>query len=416
MNFFRPAPNLIIENFNKTQPTPLDEIAELEQSIGNNLNKDIHISKDVINSFNLKNELNPEIWPNDKLNPKIKMKLLRIAKDFMEDLELPKELKLKDVTFLGSLANYNWSKFSDIDLHIVMDFDQFDAEPEILDNYFYAQKTIWNDEHNIEVFGYPVEISVQDSKVDMVATGVYSVLRDKWLIKPERENFKIDKASIKKKADALIYKLKDIRQAYQDNDNQAVIDKVTTLKDKIKNMRKTGLEKGGEFSIENLVFKTLRRTSFMEILDSFKAKAYDKLMSVVETLNEAVNTKGVIFIKGAKLEDGEQRLFAVQANNIADLKRKKTDNQQGQSASMANFARNQVYRVGLVDGKLKQLGVAWGTEAVMLNRLGLSKTSVALNNNKTPMHWDSLKFDNINQAIQAMGPTLQNIPNIRWVG
>jgi len=65
-----------------------------------------------------------------------------------------------------------------------------------------------------------------------------------------------------------------------------VVDKVKSLKDKIKKYRTAGLDKGGEFSIENLVFKVLRRTPFMDILDSYKAKAYDTLMSVTEIVNE----------------------------------------------------------------------------------------------------------------------------------
>ena len=111
-------------------------------------------------------------------------------------------------------------------------------------------------------------------------SAVYSVKNDKWILQPKREEFKVNKKVIKQKADRFINNLKDIKKDYEENKLQSVVDKVKILKDKIKNYRTSGLEDGGEYAIENLVFKTLRRTPFMDILDSYKAKAYDKLMSV----------------------------------------------------------------------------------------------------------------------------------------
>ena len=111
---------------------------------------------------------------------------------------------------------------------------------------------------------------------------------DKWILKPEHENFKLNKRVIKNKAEMFIERLKDIRDDYKAKDYQSVVDKVSALKDKIKKYRTAGLDNGGEFSLENLVFKVLRRTPFMDILDSYKAKAYDKLMSVKETIKESL--------------------------------------------------------------------------------------------------------------------------------
>lgn len=265
-------------------PRILDEIDALADTIDANMALDVKIPKDVLDSFKIKNALNQDIWPN-ALNPKVRAKLIRVALGFYKDLDLPKEAVIKDIIFTGSLANFNWSKFSDIDLHIVIDFKQFNSEPKFVEDYFYAQKSIWNQEHDIEIYGFPIEIYVQDVNAKLVATAVYSVLHDKWIKKPIRETFQLDKKLIKDKANSFIYQLRDIRQDYQDNQFQEVVNKVTRLKNKIKQMRNAGLEKGGEFSIENLIFKVLRRTPFMDILDSFKAKAYDTLMSVTETSN-----------------------------------------------------------------------------------------------------------------------------------
>jgi len=414
-------PKVILESQPPTTPKILDEIDAIADTLDANMGKEVTIPKDVLDSFKIKDSLNQDIWLNDKLNPKVRTKLLKIAMDFFKDLDLPTEVKIKDVIFTGSLANFNWSKYSDIDLHIVIDFNQFDADPKFVEEYFYAQKSIWNQEHDITVFNYPVELYVQDINAKLVATAVYSVAKDKWLKKPQRETFNLDKPAIKAKADSFIHKLRDIRQDYQDKQYQSVVDKVTRLKDKIKQMRNAGLEKGGEFSLENLVFKTLRRTPFLDILDSFKAKAYDSLMSVseggkIEELDEADNLwnqGGVLLIKGAKLDDGTQRLYVTAINNRLGLDRKKVDDTAGKAATMAVLG-NQIYRLSIVDGRLKAQGVAWNTEWSMLKALGIKGHSVAINNNKTPLHWETLKSNNIAQAINNNSQQILNLPGIKW--
>jgi hypothetical protein len=284
--------NVIVENYMApTMAQPIDEIDDIANSISDNIAKEVSIPNDVLNSFKIKDTLEPQIWQNEKLNATVKSKLMKIATDFYNGLKLPSEVKMKDVIFTGSLANYNWSKFSDVDLHIVLDFSQLEGGDQFKEDFFWAQKALWNQEHDITIFDYPVEIYAQDIKAKLVATAVYSVKFDKWVLKPEHENFKINKKVIKNKAEMFIERLKDIRDDYKSKDYQSVVDKVGALKDKIKKYRTAGLDNGGEFSLENLVFKVLRRTPFMDILDSYKAKAYDTLMSVEEVLKESILTK-----------------------------------------------------------------------------------------------------------------------------
>jgi hypothetical protein len=318
MKFFRVNPNTIKESIGQKTPIKqLDEIELIEASLDDNLGQEVKIPKDVLDSFKIKDTLNPKIWDDFKLNPKVHTQLIKIANEFIKELKLPKGFKLDDIIFTGSLANYNWSKFSDIDLHIVLDYKQFEGDPKMIEDFFYLQKTLWNDTHDMTVFDYPVELYAQDTNAKLVATAVYSVLKDKWIRKPVREDFKIDKESIKNKAQKFINKLKDIRDDYKKDDYQAVVDKVTKIKDKIKAMRKAGLEGGGEFSQENLVFKTLRRTPFMDVLDSFKVKAFDKLMSVMETINEV---KYLPYDDKAEIKAASAYPSLSQSSNRADIK------------------------------------------------------------------------------------------------
>lgn len=286
MQFIIKPSGFILENA-KPHPTKLDEYDSLYEVVEASLSQELTIPKDVMDSFRIKDTLNPEIWPKGKLDEKVKNQLMKIARAFMKDIGIPKGTKIKDIIFTGSLANYNWSRFSDIDLHIVLDLNKFTGNPQMIRDFFTAQKTLWNNQHDIKIKGYPVELYVQDTNEKLHATAIYSIARDKWIKKPIREKLRVDKQTIKNKAKQFISKLRNIRDAYKDHKYQQVIDDSTKLKDKIKQMRKAGLESGGEYSIENLVFKVLRRTAFMDLLSDLKAKAYDKLMTISEQdLNE----------------------------------------------------------------------------------------------------------------------------------
>ena len=144
MNFFRYKPSLLVENQQPVNPIQqLDEIDQLTSTIDSNLDKEIHIPKDVLDSFKIKDTLNPEIWNDKELNPKVRKQLLKIANDFIKNLDLPKPIVIKDIIFTGSLANYNWSKFSDIDLHIITDFKQLESDPKLTKDFFLAQKNLY---------------------------------------------------------------------------------------------------------------------------------------------------------------------------------------------------------------------------------------------------------------------------------
>jgi len=280
-----PNPKTILENQAPVITRPfahLDEIADMHETVMGSLKDQLKVPKHVLDSFNIKNELNPEFWNDFKLNPQVHARLLKLASAFFKELELPPNIKMKDILFVGSLANFNWSRFSDIDLHIVIDYNEFEEGRDFIKKHFDAEKNLWNDKHEIKMFGYPVEIYIQDTKEKLSAAAVYSILTNKWKLRPERESFKIDKALIKRKVQKIFDKLTNIKDSYEGMDYEGVIDKVTSLKNTIKQMRKSGLEEGGEFSTENLVFKVLRRTEFMDILDSYKNKAYDNLMSIKE--------------------------------------------------------------------------------------------------------------------------------------
>ena len=275
--------NIIIENYNLTPASEkLDELDEAANALGTTITQDLKIPKEVFDSFKLKPTLNQELWEREVLRKDIREQLMLIAQEFFDGLNAPENLVIKDVIFTGSLANYNWSKYSDIDLHVIVDFETVNTKEEFIKQLFDSYKNLWNNNHDITIKGYDVELYLQDIRETLSANAVYSVKRNKWLLKPEKEKFNLNRNIIKKKALTFIDKLKDIKKIYAEADYQKALDKSQELKDKIKKYRKSGLESGGEFSLENLVFKVLRRTPFMDVLNDINSKSYDQIMSIQE--------------------------------------------------------------------------------------------------------------------------------------
>lgn len=251
--------------------------------------------KSILSSFHLQDELNPKIWelPNERymsdpkgqvevMVPKVRERLLQIAYEFIDFVGV--DMVVDDVVMTGSLANYNWSKYSDIDLHIIVDFKQFsEKELPLYEELFRLKKTLYNDKHNITIFGYDVELYVQDSHEPHVSSGEYSVLFDEWITKPKKEDVDIDTTLIKKKSEEWMKMIDDVINDAEDEDSlESSKNIINKFKDKLKKYRTTGLEDGGEFSNENLVFKVLRRNGYIQKLFDFQTKHADKNLSLKE--------------------------------------------------------------------------------------------------------------------------------------
>tara|TARA_R100000152_G_C6730985_1_gene155681 strand:- start:163 stop:1011 length:849 start_codon:yes stop_codon:yes gene_type:complete len=236
-----------------------------------------------LSSFQFHDELDQDFWnqPDDKLDPEIREKLLVIAKDFWNSLEVG-NAEYEDITFTGSLAAHNYSRFSDVDLHILADFSDVDDKTDLVREYFNAMKSVWNRLHDILIKGYEVEIYVQDVNDPHEAQGLYSVLNNEWIKKPVLDKQDFDKDNVKKKAAGLMDQIDRLQPLIDDGKYQEAEKYADKLKQKIRKMRKTGLETVGAYSVENLAFKVLRRNDYLEKLSDAKRKAYDKMLSLKE--------------------------------------------------------------------------------------------------------------------------------------
>jgi hypothetical protein len=229
--------------------------------------------------FQINDELEPRIWKDEKLRGFVSKKLMEIANDFVDGL--PFNVTVQDVRFTGSLANYHWSKYSDIDLHIVIDFEELDDNKELVKEMFDAKRLRWNEHHDIRIKGYEVELYVEDINEEHSSSGIYSVMDDEWINKPERLDTTIDLETAKKKASDIEQQIASVSAMYDRGQFEKVIRHVDRIKKKIRTMRQAGLDtEAMEFSPENIAFKLLRRNDLLDILTKLKYKAYDQSMTL----------------------------------------------------------------------------------------------------------------------------------------
>lgn len=243
-------------------------------------------STSILRSFTLRKELNPKIW-NDPTKKGTKMKsdirnsLLEIAYEFLEFLKV--DVFVEDIIMTGSLCNYNWSEYSDVDLHLLVDYEQFsEDEVDLYKELFNIKKLLFNQNHDIMIKNFDVELYCQDSKETHFSEGVYSILYDDWIIEPKREEVKIDKKQIINKAKEWMKDIDLLMKHSSEEDLDEAKEMIKKFKEKIKKYRTTGLEKKGEFSNENLVFKFLRRNGYIQKLYDFENKLIDKTLSLSE--------------------------------------------------------------------------------------------------------------------------------------
>jgi predicted nucleotidyltransferase len=243
--------------------------------------------KTILSSFHLKDELNPKFWETNKngddikMNSKIRTRLIDIANEFINYLDV--DIIVSDVIMTGSLANYNWSQFSDIDLHIVVDFEQFSKEElPLYEELFKLKKTIYNNKHKITIYGYEVEFYVQNESESHFSSGVYSILFDEWIVKPKKEDVEIDTNLIRNKAQEWMNIIDNVIEHSKNEPLDDVKGIIKKYKDKIKKYRTRGLEKDGEYSDENLVFKVLRRNGYIEKLFNFEDQYTDEKLTLKE--------------------------------------------------------------------------------------------------------------------------------------
>jgi len=228
-----------------------------------------------------KRKLNPKLFENDKLKDNIREKLLKISNDFYEDLDI--EVELLDVWLTGSIANYNYNSESDIDIHLIVDYSEVNDDIELVEKAFDGDRYIWNLRHNIVIQGHDVEIYVQNIKAKHASSGIYSIMNDEWIKKPEYNRPIMDQRDVNERYDERVKEIEKFvvlsKEELTPDEAELYYKASRKLKKKIQKARTDGLNIIGEFSLENLVFKKLRKTGKFGKLINTIIRLYDKIYS-----------------------------------------------------------------------------------------------------------------------------------------
>ena len=229
-----------------------------------------------LNSFKLSDavtfhdKLNPKLWNGTKLRPEVRNQLIKIAEDFLQELGVH-DLDVKDITISGSNAAYSYTKYSDLDLHILVDMGNLPVD-EVYKELFNAKKTIYNESHDIKIHNIPVELYVQDSREPVVSLGEYSVLNDEWVRIPTKRRSDFDQTATKIKYEKLLSLIEIALKSRK-------YSKVKHIIDTVKRYRQAGLDKGGEFGPENLAYKMLRSQGYITKLYDLRDKLHSEKLS-----------------------------------------------------------------------------------------------------------------------------------------
>lgn len=225
-----------------------------------------------------KDSLYPKFWKNSNLNPIVSRKLMQIADEVIKSLDLGEEVK--DVIITGSIASYNWHKMSDIDLHIMLDFEKIDDNFDLVKRMLDQTRINWNKKHNIKINGKEVELYFQHYEEPHEANGIWSLELEKWIAEPVKLNPELDLITTEKKAESIAKNIEHLYEMFKDKNYKESYEYAGKIKDKISRMRKSGLDDEGIYSPENLAFKMLRNAGYLEKLSSLKIQSYDKMMSI----------------------------------------------------------------------------------------------------------------------------------------
>ena len=223
------------------------------------------------------NNLNRKLWQHGKLRPKVRKYLLRIADAFYASLAL-KNIKLVDVGLGGSQVRYDYSSYSDIDLWPIIKISDEHCSKKIF-NIITAAAAKWHSNHNIEIYGYRVEIYVKRAQKIRAVNGDYSVLQNKWIVKTKPEPRTVTKKKLLQAVKAYVLRGNKLQRLYAKSPIQFNCVYFANLLDELRDLRVTSLSKG-ELGLGNLTYKVLKYAGYRKTWRRLYYKCVDRQNSL----------------------------------------------------------------------------------------------------------------------------------------
>jgi hypothetical protein len=203
--------------------------------------------------------LNPKLWTlGATLQVGIRELLLTQALEFCTFSGISQD-RIVDIVMTGGNTNYNYTKFSDIDVHILV--DRMDASKDFL----FDRKRQWSDmKKDFTIEHYPVEFYIQNDHEHIPeGQGVFSLSSNRWKVLPTHLKT-VDILSDPK----VLLKIEQYTHYIKTHLLRVgTREEITTFKERLHNMRQAGLERAGEFSFENVLYKELRNRQLVQRLN-----------------------------------------------------------------------------------------------------------------------------------------------------
>jgi len=237
----------------------------------------------MLNEYQSNNTLNPKLWIGDELRPKLCEGFIKIASAFYDFLDI-EQTPILDIVLVGSNANYNWTEHSDIDIHIIINYLEIGDNLYLVQKYLQAKKSIWNSKYPLKLKGMHIELYAQDLNENLHSSvGIYSLMHKQWIQKPKPDIISIDDDAIKKKAQPYVYEIDKLNI-----EDYELEDKIQDIQQRLRDLRQTGLDSAGEYSIENLAYKYLRNKGYLDRLKEL-AQRFTMTQLTIENAGHAVD-------------------------------------------------------------------------------------------------------------------------------
>lgn len=254
--------------------------------------------------------LNPKLWENNVLRSDVKSHILEIVEEFKQSCEVP--LHICDVHLVGSQASYNYTKDSDLDIHIIANFELVDCAAEVLQSAYNAVKAKFNSDYHIKIKGIDAEVYVEDLQSSVNSNGIYSVYSDTWIKFPQ-PLLNIPEIDISDSLSSWKQRINTVLSNPTPESIENIIDELYLV-------RKNALSSEGEFSDGNLLFKELRNIGLLDKLKDMYKTCRSKELSLesYQRLTEASRTQLLSKSKNSKkgFERFKKRVKSRVANSV----------------------------------------------------------------------------------------------------
>lgn len=221
--------------------------------------------------------LNPKLFDGEELRPEVKETIEKIANTFVQELNDDGiRFTLKDIVLLGSNVSYNYTKDSDLDIHLIADSNGLECPDDLYPLLYSAYRSIFNKNYEIKIRDIPAEIYVEMDEPQAMSNGIYS-LNNGWIKKPEQKAIpELDREAF----DKLFKEWEDKYFDLLERINEELSDDIYDFIEDLYDLRKESIASEGEYGLGNLVFKEFRNLGYLDNLKELRKQEKGKELSL----------------------------------------------------------------------------------------------------------------------------------------